>query len=539
MREWQAFVLAMAVAVGTCMTDVRAQQGPEGINKKLDAVMKRMDQQDEKIEKQDEKIEKQDETIEKQDETIKKQDVTIKKQQEVIESFQQGGGKTAGGAETLNPKQEKQVEQLVNQYLSSEENRIGLGLEQVVAGYKDGFFLASRDQAYKLKFTGYVQADYRGVETNDPTASTFVLRRVRPTIEGTLAKYYNFKVQPDFGGGKAQLKDCYIDLAYFGDLSTTRLGKFKGPQGLEQYTSASNVLFVERSLMTNIAPDRDVGVMMFGKPIGDILTYQLALLNGDDRTNWQGKGADSDVDNNKAFDFAGRLQLNPFATTDNWWIKGMQLGGWFMEGREEDVPSNNTGGILSYKTGSGTTFLSTANNVRQQGRRTRAGWDAAWFLGPVLFTAEWQVMNSELQRNNGTPNYATANIPTTAWAVQASWVLTGEDATLSGLGVKPKNPFDPKSGKWGAFELAARFSQLHTDREIWEGWAARAGQTNRADDFTLGLNWYLCNNVKLMFDWDHVVFTDPISVSATSGSGAKNNNLFDEDAFWFRTQVKW
>jgi hypothetical protein len=42
-----------------------------------------------------------------------------------------------------------------------------------------------------------------------------------------------------------------------------------------------------------------------------------------------------------------------------------------------------------------------------------------------------------------------------------------------------------------------------------------------------------------MFDWDHVAFGDPISVSATSGSGLKNTNLSDEDAFWFRTQVKW
>jgi len=524
MRKWQAFVLAMAVAVGTRMTDVRAQQASEDINKKLDAMMKRMDQQDEKIQKQDE--------------TIKRQDETIRKQQEVIESFQKGGGKATGGAESLNPKQEKQVEQLVNQYLSSEENRIGLGLEQVVAGYKDGFFLASRDQAYKLKFTGFAQADYKGIETNDPTASNFSLRRVRPAVEGTLAKYYNFKVEPDFGQGKTQLKNGYVELDYLQDLNATRLGKFKGPQGLEQISDDYYIPFIERSLATNLAPDYAVGVMTYGKPFGDILQYKLALLNGNDRANWQGKGSDTDVDNNKAVDFAGRLQLNPFAQTDNFWVKGIQLGGWFMEGREEDVPSAGSDGILTFKTQSGTTFFKTGKDVRQEGQRTRAGWDASWFLGPILFSSEFDVMNSELQRDNGKPTYATANIPTYAWLVQASWLLTGEDATL--FGVKPKKDFDPRKGGWGAFELAARFSQLHAGAEFFEGgWASPVGQTNRADDFTLELNWYLNKYVKLMFAWDHVMFADPISVSATSGSGFTNNNLGDEDAFWFRTQVKW
>jgi len=44
-------------------------------------------------------------------------------------------------------------------------------------------------------------------------------------------------------------------------------------------------------------------------------------------------------------------------------------------------------------------------------------------------------------------------------------VLTGEEASYKG--VKPKRPFDLKNGAWGAFELAARYSQLHVDGDAF------------------------------------------------------------------------
>jgi phosphate-selective porin OprO/OprP len=509
----------LAIALAMAAQVAQGQQASDDVNKKLDAMMKRLEQQDEKIKNQDE---------------------TIKRQQEIIESLQKGGAK-AGGVETLTPKQEKQVEQLVSQYLNKEEVRVDLGMEGVIAGYKDGFFLASRDQSYKLKFTGYMQADARA-PGQTPTASTFLVRRARPTIEGTLGKYYNFKVQPDFGMGVTRLRDAYIDLAYFGDLSTTRLGKFKGPQGLEQLTSSSNILFVERSLVTNIAPDRDVGVMMYGKPFGSIMDYSLAILNGDDRTNWQGQGTDTDRDNNKSKDFAGRLQVAPFSQTDNFWLKGLQGAGFFMIGDEKDVPAAGAS-IVSFSTGPGTTFFRTNPGVTmQRGIRTRAGWDAAWFLGPVLVAGEMDIFAPTYERlvyaAGAFRGRSSDTVPTTAWLIQASWLLTGEDATLSG--VKPKKDFDPRHNTWGAFELASRFSRLFTSESIYTGgYALRPGNSAGASEVTLGLNWYLNKNVKLMFDWVHTTFDQDVTVAQPSGYGFASLGVRNEDAFMFRTQVKW
>jgi phosphate-selective porin OprO/OprP len=546
----RAFVLTLAFVLVAHLPSVTGQQASDDIQKRLDEMMKRLEQQEKVIQSQGEKIQKQDERIQEQE--------------RIIQSLQKPGVKEpgGGGADTLTSKQEKKVQELVSEYLKKEDVRIDLGLEGVVAGYKDGFFLASRDQSYKMKFTGYIQLDGRFPDT--PTASTFLIRRARPTVEGTLAKYYNFKLQPDFGMGKVTLMDAYMDLAYFGDLSTTRLGKFKVPQDIEYLMSSVYLPFIERALTVNLMPQRDVGVMMYGSPFGGILDYSFGVWNGDDRTEWTDKSKDSDTDNNKDKDFGGRLQLSPFKKSDNKWLKGVQLAGWFNYGREDDAYDLGKGkSVLNYTTGPGTTFFRTYSGtpgtnpavdiyaVRQDGNRLRVGTDAVWLVGPLRLLSEFDVMDTGLTRQIGragpgnTPIFARENIPTSAWYVQAGWMLTGEENTL--INLKPKKNFDPKKGTWGAFEVAARYSRLEIGSAMFDTHPgqltpmfAAPGSAKRTSEITLGLNWYLNPNVKLMFDWDHYNFEGGgITVSPTSGIGPAHTNINSEDAFMFRSQILW
>ena len=535
----------LVIAVGLLLwaaSNVGAQQVSGDVQKKLDEMMKRLEQQDKVIQSQGDKIQKQDEKIQDQD--------------RVIQSLQKGGAKPAGapgGAEGLTPKQEQKVDDLVKDYLSKDENRVSLGLEGIVAGYKDGFFLASHDQDYKLKVFGYMDIDGRFPDNGVPTASTFLVRRARPTVAGTLGKYYNFQVEPDFGMGKTTLMNAYIDLAYFGDLNTTRLGKFKVPQGMENLYPSKDTLFIENSQLRNINPTYDVGVMTYGRPWSGIVDYSFGVWNGDDRSTWQGNAADSDKDNGKSKDFGGRLQLSPFKTTNNFWFKGLQLAGWFNYGMEEDVPTT-TQSVLTYTTGPGTTFFKTnpttsvtVNKVtttypptRAQGDRVRAGWDVGWLAGPIKFSAEWGVQSNRLSNwsSASTPVLLSQGTPDTqAWMIEAAWLLTGEDATFGR--VKPKKDFDPKKKTWGAFELAARYSNLEIAQTMFEKGFAAPGSTDAVDEVTLGLNWYLNKNVKLMFNWEKSMFDTPIWVSPTSGAGPTRKQIYDEDAFMFRTQVQW
>ena len=116
---------------------------------------------------------------------------------------------------------------------------------------------------------GLVQLDGR-FAPDDPlhqVEDEFVMRRVRTILQGRLAKYFEFRVMPDFGNGTTVLYDAYIDVR-FSQTFRVRLGKDKTPVGLEQLYSDYALLFPERSLASNLVPNRDVGVQAQGEVAG-------------------------------------------------------------------------------------------------------------------------------------------------------------------------------------------------------------------------------------------------------------------------------
>ena len=66
---------------------------------------------------------------------------------------------------------------------------------------------------------------------------------------------------PDFGGGETELFDAYIEMTHFPEASL-RVGKFKGPFGLERLQSATSLMFLERGFPTSLGPNRDVGIQL-------------------------------------------------------------------------------------------------------------------------------------------------------------------------------------------------------------------------------------------------------------------------------------
>ncbi len=80
----------------------------------------------------------------------------------------------------------------------------------------------------------------------------------------------------------------------------------------------------------------------------------------------------------------------------------------------------------------------------------------------------------------------------------ASWFLTGEsrsyDAAEGMFGrVIPNHPFDWGRGGWGAWEVAARYSQVDLDDAGVHG--------GRLGMWMLGANWYPHSHVKWRFDY--------------------------------------
>ena len=99
----------------------------------------------------------------------------------------------------------------------------------------------------------------------------------------------------------------------------------------------------------------------------------------------------------------------------------------------------------------------------------------------------------------------TDNFTDTGYMAQASYYLTGENSSYGW--VKPLRPFDPRNGRWGALEVAARISNVAKQtRQFQLGFANASVSAQTATEFALGINWYLNSNIKYYFDYANTYF---------------------------------
>ena len=153
----------------------------------------------------------------------------------------------------------------------------------VVKASEKGFGIQSADGQHEIKLRGLLQADVRSfqegknitqkaapgastagyLDNSEGANDTALLRRVRPTIEGTVFGKYDFRFTPEFGDGKAQVIDSYLD-ARLDPAFKIRAGKYKPFVGLERLQSGADIKFLERSYVSSILPNRDVGISAYG-----------------------------------------------------------------------------------------------------------------------------------------------------------------------------------------------------------------------------------------------------------------------------------
>ena len=215
----------------------------------------------------------------------------------------------------------------------------------VVQAGRTGFVIKSAGGDYQLRIGGYMHVDGRFYLSHPAagTVDTFVLRRVRPVLEGTVARYVNFRLIPDFGEGKTVLQDAYVELRYFPKASL-RAGKFKTPFGLERLQSATDILFVERGLPTALVPNRDLGVQLSGDLAKGRLNYAAGVFNGTP----DGGSVDADSDIGK--DAVLRVFATPFQTVATGHpLKGLGFGVAASIGSQRGaVPSFKTAGQANF-----------------------------------------------------------------------------------------------------------------------------------------------------------------------------------------------
>jgi phosphate-selective porin OprO/OprP len=370
----------------------------------------------------------------------------------------------------------------------------------VVSVGPEGFTLASADKQFQLKLRGYVQADgrYFASEKDRPAVNTFLVRRARPILDGTLFGLVDFRIMPDFGSGTTTLQDAYVDLRPRPELRL-RVGKYKPPSmGLEQLQSDTNIVFVERNLPSNLVPNRDEGIQLHGEIAGGVLTYAVGAFNGtpDDAS------VDANLDDN--VDLAARVFSHPFRRTEWTPLKGLGLGIAGSSGSQHGTTSAT--GLAPYRTVGQQVFFSylssttAADTVVADGAHLRLSPQAYYYYGGLGLLAEYVTSTQELRR--GTDERARVRNDT--WQVQASYVLFG--GTPGFEGVRPTRPLKPSEGTWGAVELAARYAELHVDPDAFPRFADPNRSARVAKGWGAAANWYIGGNNRIGLDLERTTF---------------------------------
>jgi phosphate-selective porin OprO/OprP len=380
-----------------------------------------------------------------------------------------------------------------------------------------GFGLRSADGASEIRLRGLLQADSRWYGNSEvgSTADTFTLRRVRPIFEGKFAGIYGFRITPEFAGNATGLQDAYVDGNFSGPFRV-RIGKFKAPFGLERLQSGASLAFNERAFPTNLAPNRDNGVQIFGELPAGVIEYQLALLNG---VVDNGSGIS---DNNGGKDFVGRVFAHPFRNSDWDYAKGLGIGVAYSRGSQRGTAGSSS--LPTFLSPGQQTFASYVAGAFANGDRERISPQFYYYYGAFGVLGEYAVSRQEVALGA-----AVSEIKNDAFQVQLSWVAFGGDASYRG--VTPRENFDWSNGAWGALELVARYSELELDDAAFSAGLLNLNSSARkAQDAGVGVNWYLNQRVKLQLNYDQTSFERGAAAGA---------DRIDEKVLFTRVQVAY
>ena len=403
----------------------------------------------------------------------------------------------------------------------------------VTAGEK-GFSLKNAKGDYELKFSALAQIDGRYfVDDDGAFRDGFVTRRLRPTLQGTLGKLVAFRFTPEFPGngvgdvaGANSIVDAYFDLK-FDPRASLRIGKQKGPIGLERLQSGGSIELVERGLPTELVPNRDLGVALYGEFANSRINYTVGVFNG------TADGREVSAADDGLKEVEGRVLFEPFKN-DFSFFKGLGIGIAGSAGAKDGTGNNL---IPRYRTpGQNQFFTYNEAGVAASGKHTRYAPQAFFYRNALGLIAEYTVSEQDLSRG-GTER----SIKNDAYELTASYVLTGEDASYKG--VKPSAPYSIGGGGWGALELVARIANLDVDNAAFAGtttggtadrFANPTSQASKAENYGVGVNWYLTPNVKLTADYNYTTFE-----GGGGGTATALIDRHDEKALFTRLTLQY
>jgi phosphate-selective porin OprO/OprP len=264
----------------------------------------------------------------------------------------------------------------------------------------------------------------------------------------------------------------------------------------------------------------------------DWITYAAGLFDGaaDKETGYGGYSsvANGDTDSKSG---TGRVFVTPFKDTSIEPLKGLGIGYAASYGRQKgsDLPTYISPGqapVFGY--------YNTTTVVSAAGPQLRTEPQAYYYYKSLGILGERVDDYESLQYFPSASKVVRDKVDNKAYSVEASYVLTGEDASYNG--VTPRHDFSPSSGQWGAFELVGRYGELKLDPTIFsEGFSNLNTSISKENAWATGINWYLNKNAKVSFAFEQTKFDRGAYV--TGGNSGNNGNRKTENLFTTMLQL--
>lgn len=437
----------------------------------------------------------------------------------------------------------------------------------IVTVGKKGFRIQSLSGDNRLSFNGVIQADQdvfmqtRGVTINNGISSEPVingnnvdriwLRRIRPALSGTILKYTDFLITPDFGQGQLRLFDAFVDVHYLDWLSFNAGKEISLLAGLDNIKEPSTMYTMEPGYPTMMAPNREIGFMFHGalnafrkQPSDEgwwynyftsgMINYQIGIFSGTADNSNPGLNpvtatafsTETATFENKALEI--RIFTNPFQGSDRTYLEGLGLG----IAMGFDNPDNEIKIPALFSVGQDPIFIYN-QTITINGARQRIHPQAYWFYGPLGVIGDW-AQTKETMVSGPVPSaagvinrYSTQN--NQASQVMVVYNVTGERNDFL-VKIKPNHPFDPMGeGTWGALQLVGRWTNLQMDGNVFNANTTIGDQTiysfadprlsvRQANTWSLGFNWFWNRNLRMTTEYDQTSFLGGCSTGGMSAA---------------------
>lgn len=396
-----------------------------------------------------------------------------------------------------------------------------------------GFQFQSLDEEFLLQI--HIQSQIETRLWNDPAGAPFkdgfYLPRQRIFFNGRITRPLEYVFSLNRGFGDLNILETFLNF-HPTDAFQVRFGRYFTPLGYDQFAVRNLWLPTpERSLFTtNLAPNRQVGLMAWGYLFDKRLDYATGVFTGP-------RNSFEDVNNHK--DFQAYLNARPFQQSQSLaFLKDLNIGSSVAYGIQDQgaVPLTfRVGGVAptnaSQADAPTAPFLQFNPDTLEQGPRLLGSVHAAYFLRGLSLISEW---------NYGYGTYASPSagtrgqVPFGGYYVTGAYFLTGEtiDRRAMVVPLRPLLPTRPGQRQGiGAWEAVGRVSELHFGQEVFDlGLADPQRWSSGATTTELGLNWYWNEHFKVYMFWLHGAFDDPVLYSR----GDRRDAV---DMFWMRFQL--